>query len=151
MQHPCQCLRQENVSLGMRPISFHFAPMHIDVKRTYQGRVIHYPHTVWREIHTLAFLLSSSFNPVTICRAPVQRKHTVDRSALKSPKTEGSLSKGCPKAIAPPLTLTFSGSMPSFLMQYTHWDANASLICPNMRLAKLNNQNKPQTNPHHLA
>lgn len=33
--------------------------------------------------------------------------------------------KGCPSAIAPPLTLIFSGSSSSFLRQYTNWDAKA--------------------------
>lgn len=32
---------------------------------------------------------------------------------------------GCPRAIAPPLTLTFVGSSSNFLQQYTYWDAKA--------------------------
>ncbi|KAF5820165.1 hypothetical protein HanXRQr2_Chr02g0085721 [Helianthus annuus] len=33
--------------------------------------------------------------------------------------------KGCPIAIAPPLTLIFCGSISSFFWQYTNCDANA--------------------------
>ncbi|WVY96981.1 hypothetical protein V8G54_029132 [Vigna mungo] len=36
--------------------------------------------------------------------------------------------RGCPIAIAPPLTLIFSGSSPSLFRQYTNWEANASFI-----------------------
>lgn len=33
--------------------------------------------------------------------------------------------KGCPIAIAPPLTLIFCESSPSLLRQYTNWEAKA--------------------------
>ena len=35
---------------------------------------------------------------------------------------------GCPSATAPPLTLTFSSSMPSIRIEFSVTEANASLI-----------------------
>lgn len=55
------------------------------------------------------FCLLASARPVTICLAPVAPR-------------------GCPKAMAPPLGLTFSASSPNSLIQYTAIEAKASLI-----------------------
>ena len=58
------------------------------------------------------FLLFISFNSWTVNLAPVHPK-------------------GCPKAIAPPFTLTILGSTSNSLIMATDWEANASFnsIC----------------------
>lgn len=45
--------------------------------------------------------------------------------------------KGCPRAIAPPFTFTFSGSRSNFLQQYTNWEANACEFNGNRMILRL--------------
>src|SRR5271154_1127307 len=58
---------------------------------------------------TLLFVLLATLKIVQICLAPVAPR-------------------GCPRAIAPPIGLTFAWSSPNTFKQYTAIDANASLI-----------------------
>jgi hypothetical protein len=78
---------------------------------------------------TLWFRRLSSWSPVATCRTPVQRAFEAEgRTFREKKKKQGYLSNGCPRAMAPPFTLTLSWLISNSRTQYTSIDAKASLI-----------------------